>query len=230
MGDQWLRDFEKARKNVQQLTREVDSKDCGKLEAKQAALIRGQMSRVRQDVSHLEKTLMAISENLQAHNVTRNELSRRGDLMKQLSGTVDGLQESIRTGARRRVESSLPDDSRDGGHHGHSSGSATWRREGREARPEGGNLQQETLQQDDCLDFLHGAIGNLKNIGGSISQEVDLHCRLLGDLEEQTDKASDQVKKHQGQLLRLMEQSTTCQLWSCIFVLLLILFVLLFFF
>merc|ERR1719217_1618405 len=137
-------------------------------------MMRGNMASLRQEGSHLQKTLMAMSQNTTAYDVTRKELSRRGDLLSQLSDTTEQLQEAIRSGARRRIEA--------------SSGGATWREE--RVDPGGAenySQEQELLQQDESLDFLSGTVRNLKNMGGQIGQEIDLHCRLLGELEDQTE-------------------------------------------
>mmetsp|Transcript_15827 Transcript_15827/g.50052 ORF Transcript_15827/g.50052 Transcript_15827/m.50052 type:complete len:228 (-) Transcript_15827:180-863(-) len=227
MGDQWLRDFEKAKKNASQLFREVQSHDFTerKQEARQAALLRGNLASLRQEVSHLEKSLMAISQNTQAYSVTRKELSRRGDLLAGLSEQVEGIQEAVRTGVRRRLESSEP----------------PWRdREVRDRENGGGYAgpgcdlmalgEREVANQDETLDFLHGTVTNLKNMGGDISQEIDLHCHLLGELEDQTDNSTARTKQQQARLLALSERNPTCYLWVYIFVLCVTLFVLLVFF
>merc|ERR1712166_1388066 len=137
------------------------------------------MAQFKQEVAHLEKTLMRASQNLQAHNMTRKELSRRGDLMSQLTDTVEGLQESVRSGARRAVQNS----------HSQGNGASTaWRDRGSNSkagrRDLSGVSEQDVLlcaddeirEQDEALDYLSGTVANLKSIGGDISQEIDLHC------------------------------------------------------
>jgi len=226
MGDQWLRDFEKAKKNASQLAREVQGSDAPerKPDARQAALLRGNLAQIRQEVSHLEKSLMAISQNTQAYNVTRKELSRRGDLLAELSEQVEGIQESVRSGVRRRLESSEP----------------PWRDREARAKEEiaregsGRDLElmreQELQNQDDTLDFLHGTVQNLKSMGGNMGQEIDLHVSLLGELEDQSDNSKSRMKQQQGRLSKLSEQSSTCYLWIYNIIMLVILFVLLVFF
>jgi len=226
MGDQWLKDFEKAKASAKNLARDVHNQDCAKLGARQAALFRGQMAQLRQEVSHLQQSLMAMSQNTQAYNVTRKELSRRGDVLSQLQEQVDGIQEAVRSGARQRVESdsSSPPwrDRGDGRNGGRVNGAV-----------DSSNVQalceQEIEQQDETLDFLHGTVQNLKNMGGDMNQEIDLHNRLLGDLEEQSDNATGKLKKQSHQLSQLSE-SASCFPVLYIGVLLVILFVLLVFF
>jgi len=227
MGDQWLKDFDKAQKNAQQIKREVQSKDFAqrKPDARQAAMLRVSVGQLKQDVAHLEKSLMAISQNTQAHGVTRKELSRRGDLLAELSDSVESIQEAVRASARRRTD---------------ASGEPPWRdREGRsrdganERQPEGDLstlAEQEVNNQDETLDFLLGTVNNLKNMGGDISEEIDLHCRMLGEAEEQSESLLGKTKQQQVRLNSLREESVTCGLWVCIIVLLVTLFVLVVFF
>ncbi|CAE8610469.1 unnamed protein product [Polarella glacialis] len=223
MADQWLRDFEKAKRSSVQLAREVgNSEHDRKPEARTAALLRGQLAQLRQDVVHLQQSLMGMSQNIQASNITRKELSRRGDILAQLSDQADRLQEAVRSGVRRQVDGSDP----------------PWKEAGRgsshEPVPSAGNLmsmsEQETVNQEETLDFLSGSIANLKQMGGGISQEIDLHCSLLGDMEGQADNATGRIQNQQKKLQELSQHSELCCLWVCICVMIVAIFVLLVFF
>ncbi|CAE8676172.1 unnamed protein product, partial [Polarella glacialis] len=215
-----------------------------KPEARTAALLRGQLAQLRQDVVHLQQSLMGMSQNIQASNITRKELSRRGDMLNtrldrgaifaleaalreldvlaQLSDQADRLQEAVRSGVRRQVDGSDP----------------PWKEAGRgsshEPVPSAGNLmsmsEQETVNQEETLDFLSGSIANLKQMGGGISQEIDLHCSLLGDMEGQADNATGRIQNQQKKLQELSQHSELCCLWVCICVMIVAIFVLLVFF
>mmetsp|Transcript_97076 Transcript_97076/g.153045 ORF Transcript_97076/g.153045 Transcript_97076/m.153045 type:complete len:222 (-) Transcript_97076:49-714(-) len=216
-GDQWVKDYEKAKKTAQQIARDVDCNGSGKLDPKQAALLRGSMVSLKQDVTHLQQSLMRMSQNTEAYNVTRKELARRGDMLAELSDTSENLQEAVRSGARRRIDAAAQN--------------APWREERPQAPDANFCADQELLQQDETLDFLHGTVKNLKNMGGGISQEIDLHCRLLGELEDQTDDSTGKIQKQQRDLKRLStDQSPSCSLYCYICVMAGLLFVLIFFF
>jgi len=172
---------------------------------------------------------MVMSENTQAYSVTRKELSRRGDLLAQLSQQVEDLQEGVRLSTRRRNDAGVEPPWRD--------------REARStARASNGTTEfgksadfsamcdQAMKSQDEALDFLHGTVKSLKNMGGQISEEVDLHCTLLGELEDTTDDASARVRQQHGKLKQLSEHTPTCYLWAYIVCMSMILFVLLVFF
>lgn len=219
MGEQWLKDFEKARLGALQLAQEVTNieRSTGKPEARQSALLRGNFAQLRQDVKQLEHSLMTMSHNTQAYGVTKKELSRRGDMLAQLSDQVEAVQDAIRRGARRRTEE--------------SSRGETW---SEDTARRGGSMQQRSMEevhhQEDVLDFLSGTVQNLKSMGGGISQELDLHCQMLSDIEDQTENARGKLKQQQGSLDILSAQSSTCILWLIIIVLSVILFILLVFF
>ncbi|CAE7496662.1 unnamed protein product [Symbiodinium natans] len=57
--------------------------------------------------------------------------------------------------------------------------------------------QMETEHQDESLDFLSGTVQNLKKFGGAISEELDMHCRLLGEMEDQTDNSRGRIRQQQ---------------------------------
>eukprot|EP00927_Polykrikos_kofoidii_P074371 TRINITY_DN70358_c0_g1_i1.p1 TRINITY_DN70358_c0_g1~~TRINITY_DN70358_c0_g1_i1.p1 ORF type:complete len:231 (-),score=56.75 TRINITY_DN70358_c0_g1_i1:224-916(-) len=230
MSEQWLKDYEKAKKSAQQLIRDLDGKAPGKTDAKQAALLRGNVAQLRQEVTQLQKTLMVMSQNTQAYDVTRKELSRRGDLLSELNDQFEEIQEMMRSGVRKRVEGAVD---------------APWR--GREssrgvdddssggnANAEGRDLvtcsEMEINRQNDSLDFLHGTVQNLKGMGGNITQEIDLHCRLLGEMDDSTDSASRMIKQQQVRLAALSDQEPSCALWAYVVLLVVTLFVLLVFF
>mmetsp|Transcript_60709 Transcript_60709/g.136777 ORF Transcript_60709/g.136777 Transcript_60709/m.136777 type:complete len:218 (-) Transcript_60709:17-670(-) len=216
MAEQWLKDYDKAKQTSVQLANVARKMSSQKLEAKEAAYLRGQLGQLRQDVSHLQRSLLASSQNTQAYNVTRKELSRRGDLVAQLSETVDELQEVVRTGKPGSLFSG--DRHRHRGAHG-----------GDDAGGLGLLTEQELLQQDETLDVLSGTVKSLKNIGGEITQELDMHCHMLGELEAQTDDAAAKTRRQRGQLWKLSEESSQCHLWMCICVLLFVLVFLLVF-
>eukprot|EP00931_Biecheleriopsis_adriatica_P010135 TRINITY_DN111228_c0_g1_i1.p1 TRINITY_DN111228_c0_g1~~TRINITY_DN111228_c0_g1_i1.p1 ORF type:complete len:187 (-),score=55.33 TRINITY_DN111228_c0_g1_i1:71-631(-) len=185
MADQWLKDFERVRKSAAQLSREVQEQAERKPEARQAALTRGNLAKLRQDVAQLQQSLTAMNQNTQAYNTTRKELSRRGDMLAQLSEQVETIQETVRSGVRRRIDFET------------SGGSS--RDDAAAARGAGSDLaslsQLETDRQEESLDFLSGTVQNLRKFGGDISEEIDLHCRLLGEMEDQTENSTHRMKQ-----------------------------------
>lgn len=217
MAELWIKDFEKAKVKALQITRDVENKGRNQQpDPKQSVLMRGDLTQLQQDVSHLQQSLMAMSQNVQSYGVTRKEISRRGDLLSWLSDTVDQLQDAQRSGGRQRMD--LPEMPM------------------QDAHPNGahriGNcqtFQDELQEQDKALDALHGTVRNLKNMGGDISEELDVHCQLLDDIESKTDTVTSQINQQKKRLPQISGQ-TTGSLWCYNITVIIAIFVLLVFF
>mmetsp|Transcript_90690 Transcript_90690/g.252497 ORF Transcript_90690/g.252497 Transcript_90690/m.252497 type:complete len:124 (-) Transcript_90690:261-632(-) len=114
-----------------------------------------------------------MSQNTQAYSITRKELSRRGDLLAQLSQQVEDLQEGIRLSTRRRNDAAAEPAWRD-----REARSTAARAGGDRAQDFNAMGEQELKHQDEALDFLHGTVRSLKNIGGQISQAYVI-CMII---------------------------------------------------
>lgn len=208
-GDLWLKDYEKAVKLAQKLKLDAQRGESG---GRAAALMHGQISALAQDIRHLESSLMSQSDNPASYNVTRAELTRRGDLLAELQRSVERVKEDMRSGVRARCEQmrqmpSPREDTDTGDRFGHNA--------------------TILAQQDQQIDFLEGSVGNLKNLGLGINSEIDVQLRLLGDLEEGTDKAALKMHSTQNMLVNMMNETSETCLWCTIIFLIVLIVVLL---
>lgn len=79
--------------------------------------------------------------------------------------------------------------------------------------------------QDDQLSFLEGTVSNLKNIGYSVGDEVDVHRKLLNGLDEEVDLTQTALEKNKKLLKQIIDrQSTTCLLLTAIFLAIVLVF------
>ncbi|PHJ21560.1 snare domain-containing protein [Cystoisospora suis] len=79
--------------------------------------------------------------------------------------------------------------------------------------------------QDEQLSFLEGTVSNLKNIGYSVGDEVDVHRKLLNELDEEVDLTQTALEKNKKILKQIIDrQSTTCLLLTAIFLAVLLVF------
>mmetsp|Transcript_41525 Transcript_41525/g.89733 ORF Transcript_41525/g.89733 Transcript_41525/m.89733 type:complete len:228 (+) Transcript_41525:21-704(+) len=226
MAEVWLTDLDKARTSALNIAKTISGAGL-KLEGRQSALVRGQLAQLKQDVSGLERLLMTMSQNTQAYGITKKELSRRGDMLGQLSEQVERMSDCVKNTAQRQQllrssqaggpSSSNYADSRNGNSHG-SQGSAPSK-----------SHDELMSDQDDALDFLQTTVRNLKEMGSGISKEIDTHCEMLGELEERADKTRERVRTQHSRLNDLMENTSTCALWLYITLMSCILFVLMVF-
>lgn len=217
MSEQWLADLEKARKTAVDLARDAGAKGDKKPDAaaRRSALWRGSLAQLRQDVSHLERGLMTISQNPLAYNVTKKELTRRGDLLAQFSQQVEDLQSAMRSGAMSKRS---------------GNGEVPWRDKASASSEQPRSFDEEVAGQDEALDMLHGTVKNLKRMGGEMSAEVNAHNEMLEELEDFTDDCTTQMRQQQVKLDKIRQGNATCYLWSYIACMSVVLFVLVVFF
>jgi hypothetical protein len=80
-------------------------------------------------------------------------------------------------------------------------------------------FSQRLEPQEAMLDKLAESVGNLKQTGVSIGQELDLHMRMLTKIETGVDGNTTKMERLEGRMMVLMESSSTCCLSFTIFVL-----------
>ncbi|KAE8782484.1 Syntaxin-51 [Hordeum vulgare] len=75
-------------------------------------------------------------------------------------------------------------------------------------------LQRNIMkEQDECLDRLEESIVSTKHIALAINEELDLHVRLIDDLDEMVEDTSNQLQRVQKKLKSLntrMRKSGSC--------------------
>ncbi|EMS59036.1 Syntaxin-51 [Triticum urartu] len=75
-------------------------------------------------------------------------------------------------------------------------------------------LQRNIMkEQDECLDRLEETIVSTKHIALAINEELDLHVRLIDDLDERVEDTSNQLQRAQKKLKSLntrMRKSGSC--------------------
>jgi len=69
-------------------------------------------------------------------------------------------------------------------------------------------MQQSQLeQQDETLDALHGAVGRLKSIGREMNEEITSQQRMLNELGENLDNASNAMASLKDKMKQMMAAS-----------------------
>jgi SYP5 family syntaxin len=88
-------------------------------------------------------------------------------------------------------------------------------------------MQQETLkQQDDALDEISRGFAVLKSIGTSIGTEVDLHNKLLDDMNDDVEIGNQDLVRETEHTTQVAKQARTTHLWCTIMLLVILLIVL----
>lgn len=71
------------------------------------------------------------------------------------------------------------------------------------------------------LDYILGTVTNLKDLGYEINEEIDVHCRLIEDIESKEDEILSKTRYNQkrfAEFLKAKNSSLTC-LWTFVLVL-----------
>jgi hypothetical protein len=80
-------------------------------------------------------------------------------------------------------------------------------------------FSQRLEPQEAMLDKLAESVGNLKQTGVSIGQELDLHMHLLTRIESGVEGNTTKMERLEARMMVLMESSSTCCLTFTILVL-----------
>lgn len=64
-------------------------------------------------------------------------------------------------------------------------------------------------EQNKQLDFIHGTVSSLKEIGYEINDEINVHTRLLEDIESKEDEIFFKTKSNESRLKYFMENKNT---------------------
>lgn len=198
---------------------------------KNAAVLRGHVSRMAQTFSQLEQSLMRTSESPELYGIDAAEMQRRYRMLQNLTRKRDEQLEVFRVlfsqesqtlnhkhGEREDANARFLDD------FGDSTTSTTM------DDFSCFEAEAQTLrQQDEQLSYLAGTVSNLKSISYAIKEEVSVHHRLLDATEAEVDKADAHLIKNKILLKKLMKKhSTLCLLLIAMALLCLLVFLLVF--
>ena len=88
-----------------------------------------------------------------------------------------------------------------------------------------GSQQQQMAEQDQALEDLSNITKSTKHIALAISDELDLHERLLDDLEDSVEHTTSRMQFAKKKLTQFMKKSKICGFLTAFFVLLAVLVV-----
>eukprot|EP00916_Digyalum_oweni_P009593 GHVL01016177.1.p1 GENE.GHVL01016177.1~~GHVL01016177.1.p1 ORF type:complete len:215 (-),score=38.44 GHVL01016177.1:208-852(-) len=189
----WKKHHDRALSVCQQASDSVNewrqSSAAPELESK----IISQISLLDQEILTLEQSLIASSENPVAHNVNQQEIQARGKDIVELQRRRENIQSKYEY--QNKNKRSMTNFDYSPVFEDNKYEVDFW-------------SSQESLinEQDEQLDFLHGTVQNLKHIGHSINEEIDLHCRLLSNMENATDTTSNKLVVNEVLLKKMMKK------------------------
>ncbi len=76
-------------------------------------------------------------------------------------------------------------------------------------------------EESQQLDFIHGTVSNLREIGYEINEEINVHSRLLEDIENREDEIFQKAKTNEARLREYIAEKSNSLfcLWSIVLVL-----------
>lgn len=216
-GDAWLREYEEARRvcdDAQLVARErsdagADAAD----QARAAAALRRKLQGLNQKLARLD----GILDN--APNLSNAELGRRQELVNRLRARAEQLAAS----AGPVSSSSSPF----AGRYVPPTPAETAETADRDER---GLLQlQRDLMddQDEQLDELSRVVGSTKHIALTVGEELELHSRLLDDIDGDVDSTHGRLRRGIRLAKQVYKKSDNCKFMACIGLLIVALVVLL---
>jgi len=223
--DPWLNEFERLNQQASEIN--ADIKDVttrisagGAAHAKASASARRKLVDFTNDIASLNDMLPKLQ-------ITEKERQRRRDMVLSLSTRKDQLADSLTRSSNPAISQlqQSPDPGK----------KRTWGAQPQETDETraldnaGLVVHQKTVmqQQDEHIDILSSSIFRQKEIATTIHTELDVHSRLLDDLESKTDKTTYGIESTNKRVGRISQSAKVGGMWCVIIVLIILLIALL---
>jgi SYP5 family syntaxin len=225
-ASEWLSDFEKTEKNMDEAFACLYERDAAQREGR-ATVATELTETVREHAAELRSKLDTLDASLETSSVTEREKTRREDLVVSLRGRCEELVGLSSTDAG--YVSSSPSSSTNffqsqlDSHPGETAVTVDL--------DNAGILQLQRnmmMRQDDELDELSRLVKSTKHIGLAVNEELDLHARLLDDIDDEVTRTSSRLKQAQQMALRMYKKTSNFRLAMVLILCLVILMLLVF--
>jgi len=225
MTDPWIFEYERASQSANEISASINEyhkqvKDSIQ-SAKLSATVRRSLVQLTKDISTMEDELRINSQ------ITEREKTRRSDLLRSLSVRKDQLSDSLSRNPTTREELV-------GSGGINSKKGRAWGQKIEETE-ETRDLNNDQLlsqqksrmnEQDSLLDALGQSVARQKDIAITIDGELDVHARILTDLDTKTEKTRLTIENTTKRVDKITEKTKVCGMWICIVLLILLLIVL----
>jgi len=225
--DPWLNEYERLTQQASEISaniKEVHAQARGGAvtsHAKLSAMVRRKLVQLTTDIASLQDSLPRLQ-------ITEKERQRRKDMLFNLSTRKDQLSDFMSKSSASTIGESV--NSPDLGK------KRTW---GAQQQPqeteETKDLDNAQLlqhqksrmkDQDDHIDILSSSIVRQKEIAVTIHSELDVHSRLLDDLDSKVGKTTSGIERENRHLSKVSESAKVGGMWICIVFLIIIIIVL----
>lgn len=207
-ADPFLEGIEDAEQLVSDALAVLYERDYAQREGKSAEAVK-LTATVQRKSAALDAELDRLSASLESSSITARESRRRQDLIGGLRRKAEELSGALSRGRKAPGTSvgmgsiDIQDD---------------WDSRETEATVDLDNrsilqLQRNLMQdQDDELEELSRVVTSTKHIGLAVSEELDLHARLLDDIDEEVTRTGSRLKLAQKMALAVYKKTSNCKL------------------
>lgn len=207
-ADSFLEGIEDAEQLVSDALAVLYERDYAQREGKSAEATR-LTATVKRKSAALDTELNRLSASLESSSITARESRRRQDLISGLRRKAEELSGALSRGRKAP-----------GGSVGMGSIDIQDDRDTRETEATVDldnrsilQLQRNLMQdQDDELEELSRVVTSTKHIGLAVSEELDLHARLLDDIDEEVTRTGSRLKLAQKMALAVYKKTSNCKL------------------
>mmetsp|Transcript_31701 Transcript_31701/g.69281 ORF Transcript_31701/g.69281 Transcript_31701/m.69281 type:complete len:228 (+) Transcript_31701:122-805(+) len=198
--DTWLQDFEDAKRSADEAMELIqDRTQVVEMGSADTARLTGT---IRRKLGGLKSKIESLDGELKEQNVSGQESERRRDMLTRLKTRHDQLSSMLNTNGRRTF---APGDQM-----------RTPPRETEQTAEldnQGLIMMQRNIMQDQDtqLDDLSRIVSSTKHISMAIGEEVDLHNRLLDDLDHDIDTNQWRLKNATRKAMEIYKKSGSCK-------------------
>jgi len=227
--DTWLREIDRLSSLASEINKDIKEYHTAirnnAAHAKLAATVRRKLVQLTTDIASLDDDLRRNT------TITEKETSRRRDLIMNLSNRKDQLAEiltqspvqAMKPGQR---ESLLKPDDKKANRSWGVQPVETEITKGMDNTQLVGHQKEIIQEQDQNLDFLSQSIAKQKEIAIVINNELDVHNKLLDDLDVNVEKTGTTIKREIKHVEQVDQSSRVGCYWIVIVILIVIIIVL----
>ncbi len=147
-----------------------------------------------------------------------SELANRKKFVEESKNTIDGIKSSMDSPAvKKKLEEDKRKTKRDTYEQVNTQITDAISRENDDFIADNKQVKKQLIKdQEQNLELLDQAVGRLGKYGEEINSEVKYQNKLIDNLGNEVDQASDKMSAVQAQLSKLLKTKDSCQIWTVV--------------
>jgi len=186
---------------------------------------------INQDLDDLEEAVSAAQARPEKFNLTSSEVQSRNNFITRTRNAIREMEEMIKNPPRKEKQRENKGSPSAGDSYASGEYAASPFADENQRYIDNASGQQAIMmqEQDTQLDSISGTLHNLKDIAGTMHQEVEDHVVLLDELDQHVDRSSNRLGRAMNRvkhILRKEEESKSGYCVCCLIIVLIILLIL----